>query len=449
MTEKMNLALDLSFSHMEGRWRLPGSWVGRDFPDFAMYRELAQIAERGRFDMIFFGDGTGIPSTWGGSIDAAVKWGVGWPRQDMGPFIAALSQWTQHVGFGITYASTFMHPFYTARLLNSLDHITSGRIAFNIVTSSRRADAQNYGFDELMEHDRRYERMEEFVSVCKALWKSVAPDALIRDRKTGVFADPSKVKAIDHVGEFFKVKGPLNSVPSPQGRPVLIQAGGSPRGIAASANFADVVFGGARNVKAMAAHRVALDAALVEAGRDPATVGILWDIQLVVGETEQEAKAHKASLMGLLPPEATGVFMSHNTGYDFSNLPPKFALRELADKIAAANASPVGIVHQLMVERGENYEMTAEEFFEESWQTATGYNHTHAGTAEQVADELEEMFEASGSRGGFMVAHPQVTPRDLVDVVGLLVPELRDRGRLPEQYEGSTLRENLGLAPFA
>jgi len=272
---------------------------------------------------------------------------------------------------------------------------------------------------------------------------------LIRDRKTGVFADPSKVKAIDHVGEFFKVKGPLNSVPSPQGRPVLIQAGGSPRGIAASANFADVVFGGARNVKAMAAHRVALDAALVEAGRDPATVGILWDIQLVVGETEQEAKAHKASLMGLLPPEATGVFMSHNTGYDFSNLPPKFALRELADKIAAANASPVGIVHQLMVERGENYEMTAEEFFEESWQTATGYNHTHAGTAEQVADELEEMFEASGSRGGFMVAHPQVTPRDLVDVVGLLVPELRDRGRLPEQYEGSTLRENLGLAPFA
>jgi FMN-dependent oxidoreductase (nitrilotriacetate monooxygenase family) len=444
----MNLALDLSFSHMNGRWRLPGSWVGRKFPDFAMYRELAQIAERGRFDMIFFGDGTGIPSTWGGSIDAAVKWGVGWPRQDMGPFIAALSQWTENVGFGITYASTFMHPFYTARLLNSLDHITNGRIAFNIVTSSRRADAQNYGFDELMEHDTRYERMEEFVSVCKALWKSVAPDAIIADRSSGVFADPSKVAAIDHVGEFFKVKGPLNSVPSPQGRPVLIQAGGSPRGVQASANFADVVFGGARNTAAMSSHRERLDAALRDAGRDPETVGILWDLELIVGESEAEAKAHKDTLIDLLPPEAIGALMSHNTGYDFSKLPPKFLIKDVADQIAASGASPVGVVHQLMVERGEEYEMTAEEFFEVSWQTATGYNHTHAGTAAQVADELEEMFEASGERGGFMIAHPQVTPRDLVDVVGLLIPELRARGRFPESYEGATLRENLRLPEF-
>lgn len=447
--KKMNLALDLSFSHMEGRWRLPGSWVGRDFPDFAMYRELAQIAERGRFDMIFFGDGTGIPSTWGGSIDAAVKWGIGWPRQDMSPFVAALAQWTEHIGFGLTYASTFMHPFYTARLLNSLDHITGGRIAFNVVTSSRKADAQNYGFDELMDHDRRYDRMEEFVAVCKALWGSVDPDALIRDRATGVFADPSKVAAINHEGEFFKVKGPLNSVPSPQGRPVLIQAGGSPRGIQASANFADVVFAGARNVKAMALHRERLDAALSRAGRDPQSVGILWDIQLVVGETEQEAKAHKEALADLLPREAVGVFMSHNSGYDFSRLPPKFSLREVADQIAASNASPVGAIHQLMAERGEDYEITADEFFEEAWQTATGYNHTHAGTAAQVADELEEMFEASGERGGFMVAHPQVTPRDLVNVVGLLVPELQARGRLPSKYEGKTLRENLGLPEFA
>jgi FMN-dependent oxidoreductase (nitrilotriacetate monooxygenase family) len=413
-----------------------------------MYKELAQIAERGRFDMIFFGDGTGIPSTWAGTIDAAVKWGVGWPRQDMGPFISALSQWTEHVGFGITYASTFMHPFYTARLLNSLDHVTNGRIAFNVVTSSRRADAQNYGFDELMEHDRRYERMEEFVSVCKALWRSVQPDAINPDRETGIFADPKKVAAIAHDGEFFKVMGPLNSVPSPQGRPVLIQAGGSPRGVEASANFADVVFGGARTIAAMSSHRQRLDAALSAAGRDPSTVGILWDLEVIVGESEAEAKAHKDSLIDLLPPEAIGALMSHNTGYDFSTLPRKFFLKDIQEKIAASGASPVGVIHQLMIERGEEYEMTSEEFFELSWQQATGYNHTHAGTAAQVADEFEEMFEASGERGGFMIAHPQVTPRDLVDVVGLLIPELRRRGRFPEKYEGGTLRENLGLPEF-
>jgi FMN-dependent oxidoreductase (nitrilotriacetate monooxygenase family) len=449
VTEQMSLALDLSFSHMEGRWRLPGSWVGRRFPDLAMYRELALIAERGCMDMIFFGDGTGIPSAYHGSRDPAVYWGVGWPRQDMSPFIAALSQITHRIGFGLTYSSTYMHPFYVARLLNSLDHVTGGRMAFNVVTSSRPADAANYGFEQLMDHDERYVRMEEFVDVCQALWRSVQPDAFRWDPETGQVADPAKVAPIDHRGKYFTVAGPLNSVPSPQVAPVLIQAGGSARGIAASARFADVVFAAGHSLPRVRAHRERLDAELRGQGRDPAGVGILWDIQVVVGETPQDAQARKAALFGLLPREAVGASLSANSGYDFSTLPEKFLLGEIHEQIVARNASPMGFVGGLVAEHGADYEMSKDEFFEIGWKQVSGFDHTIAGSYGQVADELEEIFEASGERGGFMIAHPQVTPRDLVDVVGLLIPELRRRGRFRQRYEGSTLRDILGLPPFA
>ncbi|MBV9593999.1 MAG: NtaA/DmoA family FMN-dependent monooxygenase [Actinobacteria bacterium] len=448
MTKHMGLALDLSFSHMEGRWRLPGSWVGRQFPDLSMYREIASIAERGRMDMIFFGDGTGIPSAWENSRDAAIRWGAGWPRQDMSPFIAALSQVTTNIGFGLTYSSTYMHPFYVARLLNSLDHVTGGRMAFNVVTSSRPADAANYGFGQLMDHDERYVRMEEFMDVCQALWRSVDEDAMLWDRATGHVADPGKIRAIDHHGKYFDVAGPLNSVPSPQGAPVILQAGGSPRGIAASARFADVIFAGAHDKASMSKHRSALDAALVLAGRDPSDVGIFWDIQLVVAETPEDAIARKNQLFGLLPIEAVGAHVSANAGMDFSTLPPKFVLGELHERIMASNASPKGIVGALIDEHGADYEMSRDDFFEYAWRQASGYDHTVAGSYTEVADELEAMFEASGERGGFMVAHPQATPRDLVDVVGLLIPELRRRGRFRTEYEGSTLRDTLGIGPF-
>jgi FMN-dependent oxidoreductase (nitrilotriacetate monooxygenase family) len=444
---KMHLAFDLSWTHLEGRWRMPGSWTGRVYPDLGMLKEIASIAERGRVDMLFFGDGTGIPSTWRGSQDEAVRWGIGWPRQDMSPYIAILGQHTKHIGFGITYSSTFMHPFYVSRLLNSLDHVTNGRMAFNVVTSTRRADAANYGFDELMEHNSRYNRMEEFIDVCKALWSSIDPDAFLWDRQTGIVVeDPSKVRAINHAGAFFKVKGPLSCVPSPQGRPVLIQAGGSPRGIKASAHFADYVFAACKPTRHNIAHRETLDAELRAKGRDPSQIGILWDIVLVIGETEAEATRRKELLLTAIPPEAAGAFISHNAGYDFSKLPARFSLGELNREIASTNASPVGLVHKLALHLGEDTEMTRGEFFEHGMKIATAYDDTIAGTAQQVADFMEAEFEATGSRGGFMIAHPQSSPRDLLNVVDFLVPELQRRGRFRTEYEGTTLKDNLRIA---
>lgn len=438
----MHIGYDMSWTHLEGRWRTPGSWSHAEFPDIGIFEEAARIAERGLLDFIFFGDGTGIPSTWGGSIDEAVRWGIGWPRQDMSPYIAVLSRATKHIGFGLTYSSTFMHPFYVARLLNSLDHVTGGRIAFNVIVSSRRADAANYGFDELMEHSHRYDRMEEFIDVCKALWASVGPDAFVWDRDSGQVADPAKVRAINHVGKFFKVKGPLASVPSPQGRPVLIQAGASPRGIKASAHVADHIFAASPGLARQVKHRQELDAALVAEGRDPAKVGVVWDVVLLVGETEQEAKRRLGELRNALPREAIGVFLSHQVGYDLSKLPARFTTEEISAAITASNASPI-VFGTMTRKLDPKVEISREEFYDFMMRGEATYEHTIAGSASQIADYLEEVFVATGERGGFMIAHPPATPRDLLNVVDYLIPELQRRGRFRTAYTGKTLRENL------
>jgi FMN-dependent oxidoreductase (nitrilotriacetate monooxygenase family) len=363
---------------------------------------------------------------------------------DMSPWITSMSRVTSHVGFGLTYASTFMHPFYVARLLNSLDHITNGRIAFNVITSQRRADAENYGFDELMEHGQRYDRMDEFMDVCLALWRSVDPDAFKWDVRTGEVATPDKVRPINHVGKFFKVKGPLSVPPSPQGYPVLIQAGGSARGTRTAARFVDHVFGGRKPIPLMAKQREELDQAIRDAGRDPSTIGIIWATKIMVAETEHEAKQLKERLISRVPREAVGAWLSHNTGFDMSTLPPEFSLRELNERIVAANASPVGFVGLLAQTHGQDGKITLDEFFDHGLKAATGYGSTVAGTATQVADYLEEVFEATGSRGGFMIGHSQgENPQILRNVVQMLVPELQRRGRFRHAYTGRTLRENL------
>ncbi len=444
MKPQMHLAIDVSWTQVETTWREPGARVGRHYPDVGLFEDIARVAERGLIDLIFFGDSTGIPSTWKGSIEDAVTWGVAWPRLDMSPWITAMSRVTGHVGFGLTYATTFMHPFYVARLLNSLDHITNGRIAFNVITSQRKADAQNYGFDELMEHGQRYDRMDEFMDVCRALWTSVAPDAFEWNRETGRVADPAKVRAIDHVGKFFKVKGPLSVPPSPQVVPVLIQAGGSPRGTRTAARFVDHIFGARKPIPAMARQRAEVDAALAAEGRDPAKVGIIWSTQIMVGETEAEAKRMKERLIERVPREAVGVWLSHNTGFDMSTLPPRFSLRELNERIVAANASPVGFVGTLLQKYGEDGEIDLDEFMHQGLMAATSYGTTVASTAAKIADELEERFEGSGSRGGFMLRHSQAEQIDaLHNIVDLLVPELQRRGRFRTAYTGRTLRENL------
>lgn len=439
----MHLACDMSWTHLDGRWRTPRSWINRQFPDIKMYEDLARVAERGCLDMMFFGDGTGIPTTWQGNIDTAVQWGIQWPRQDMSPYISALSRVTQNLGFCLTYSSTFQHPFNVARLLNSLDHVTDGRIAFNVVTSTRLSDFQNYGYDKLMNHDQRYDLMEEFMDVCQMLWNSVEPEAFVWDRITGQVADPAKVKAINHIGKFFKVKGPLNTVPSPQQQPVLIQAGGSPRGIKASAHFAEHVFASHRDLTGKKQHRLELDNALVANGRNPSSVGILSSMIPIVAESTKEAHEYRERMITMIPKEAVGAFLSHDIGYDFSKLPERFVPWDLAEEIKAAQNSPISLVSQMARQLGAGVSISRDEFFHEGLKTATGYSRAITGTASEVADWMEEQFDGSGSRGGFMISHPYSTPTDLQRTVDLLIPELQRRGRFRRKYETKLLRDTL------
>ena len=446
MKKRIQLAFDISWTEVESNWRNPGSWVDRHHPNIGLFEDVARVAERGGLDLIFLGDSTGIPDMWKDSIDDAVTYGVAWPRFDMSPWIVAMSRVTKHLGFGLTYSSSFMHPFYTARLLNSMDHITNGRMAFNVITSARRSDFANYGYDGLPEHGDRYERLEEFIDVCRALWNSVEPDAFLWDKASGRIADPAKVHPINHQGKFFKVKGPLSVVPSPQGSPVIIQAGGSPRGTKGAAHVADHVFGRTKTLPLMTKQRQDLDDALVAEGRNPEEVSIIWALRAIVGKTEKQAHALREALISDVPIEAVGVWLSHNTGYDMSKLPPRFSLAELQERIVAAQASPVGFVNLLAHKYGEHAEFDREEFFRHGLESATGYATALTGTAAQIADRFEEVFEATGSRGGFMVKQSQAGPREIMlNIVDHLVPELQRRGRYRNSYEGKTLRENLAV----
>jgi alkanesulfonate monooxygenase SsuD/methylene tetrahydromethanopterin reductase-like flavin-dependent oxidoreductase (luciferase family) len=285
--------------------------------------------------------------------------------------------------------------------------------------------------------------MEEFVDVCKALWASVDADAIVAERATGVFADAAKIHAIHHRGPHFSVRGPLNSVPSPQRRPVLVQAGASPRGVRASAHFADIVFAQSGTLSTLRRHRAALDLALVAEGREPRDVGVLWSVQLIIAETSEEAKGRKEHLLDALAPEAVGVYLSHNSGYDFSTLPTRFDLEDLADRIAATNATQAGFVQRLLAERGGDTLITRDEFFSRANASVSGYDTVFAGTATEVADHLEETFEATGCNGGFMMSTPEAMSKTLLAISDLLVPELQRRGRFRHCYEGDTLAANL------
>jgi alkanesulfonate monooxygenase SsuD/methylene tetrahydromethanopterin reductase-like flavin-dependent oxidoreductase (luciferase family) len=194
----------------------------------------------------------------------------------------------------------------------------------------------------------------------------------------------------------------------------------------------------------MAQQRRDMDAALIEHGRDPQEVGIVWATKIIVGETAAEAARLREQLIADVPMEAVGVWLSHNTGFDMATLPPRFSVRELNERIVAANASPIGFVGLLIEQYGQDGEIERDEFMRYGLEAATGYGITRTGTAAQIADHLEEVFEATGSRGGFMLGHSQCGPRDLLhNIVDLLVPELQRRGRFRTAYTGRTLRENL------
>lgn len=436
--ETIHLAADLSFLHTDYMWRMPGSWVGYPYystSDF--YEEVARTAERGLFDLLFFGDTGGTSEDYGGNHDAVVRLGTKWPRHDMTPMIPVLARVTQHVGYALTMSTTYHHPFHIARLFNSLDHVTRGRIAWNAVTSAYKGEAANWGFDVMMEHDERYRRAQEFLEVACALWDSVEPDALVLDRENGIFADPAKVHRIDYRGAYFNVRGPLPALPSPQQRPIIIQAGQSGPGMDLAAKYADLQFSTRRNLDSMKQHRAAIDERLAKFGRSPRDLGILWSVRVQVADSVSEAREKERKFLDSIPPEAGLIEMSQWYGVDFSTATLDMTLRDFADQVKSQRGN-LGSFEEML--RTTDPGMTVREFGRDF---SSQRVFVAEGTPVEIVDRLEQVHYETGANGGFILARGFHASDNIREFVDRVVPELQRRGLSKTAYSGKTLRENL------
>jgi FMN-dependent oxidoreductase (nitrilotriacetate monooxygenase family) len=437
-SETIHLAADLSFLHTDYLWRMPGSWIGYPYYGTSeFYEDIARIAERGVMDMLFFGDTGGTSEDYGGNHEAVVRYGAKWPRHDMTPMIPLMAKAASGVGFALTLSTTYHHPFHCARLFNALDHVTRGRIAWNAVTSAYKNEAANYGFDEMMEHDERYVRAQEFLDIAFKLWDSVEPDALVLDRERGIYADPKKVHRIDHRGRYFNVRGPLPALPSPQRRPVVIQAGLSGPGMQLAATYAELQFSTRRTLASMKQHRAALDAALRAAGRKPRDIGVLWSIRIEVADSDAHAAEKERRYLESIPPEAGLVEMSAQYGVDFSMAKPGMRLSDFADEVRAQKGN-LGSFEELLKTADPNQSLKdfAYRFLVDRILTATG-------TPQKIADILEELHHETGANGGFILGRGYSATGNISDFVDYVVPELQRRGLAKTKYAGPTLRENL------
>ena len=437
-SQSIHLAADISFLHTDYLWRLPGSWVGYPYYSSSeFYEDLARIAERGVMDMLFFGDTGGTPEDYGGDFRAVVEHGAKWPRHDMTPMIPLMARAAAGVGFAWTLSTTYHHPFHCARLFNALDHVTKGRVAWNAVTSAYKNEAANYGYDEMMEHDERYVRAQEFLSVACQLWDSIEPDAVILDREKGVFMDPSKVHRIDHRGKYFNVRGPLPALPSPQRRPVIIQAGLSGPGLQLCADFAELQFSTRRTLPSMQSHHTALDAALARAGRKPRDIGILWSIRVEVADSDAEYAERERRYLEAVPPDAGLIEMSAQYNVDFSKARPGMRLADFADEVAGQKGN-LGSFDELLktVDPKQTVQEFGRRFLLERVLAATG-------TPKTIVDKLEELHFATGANGGFILARGFSASDNLKNFVEFVVPELQRRGLSKKKYAGPTLRDNL------
>jgi FMN-dependent oxidoreductase (nitrilotriacetate monooxygenase family) len=437
-SEIIHLAADLSQVHANLTWNYPGSWEGYPYyGDPAIYLEYAAIAERGIFDLCFFADTADTSEDADGNIDDPIRYGLRWPKHDPMPMAVAMAMVTARVGFAVTMSTTYQHPFHLARLFNTLDHVTRGRIAWNAVTSAFTNEAMNWGYDALPDPTWRYDRAEEHLAVVHKLWDSVGPDTLILDRETGQFGDPSQVHLIDHVGEHYKVRGPLPCLPSPQGKPVIFAAGQSPRGLEFVAKYADCQFAQAATLENMVKQRARLDQVLVANKREIRDLGVMWALRVEVVDSAAEARERERKFFDSQPPAAMLWQLSHLWGLDLARRPEKTTLGDIVEEVHALGTM-IGYLNDALASVGPD--MTLREY---AVHRALHSTPNAIGTPEQVADRMEELHHAAGANGGFSITRHLSAPGTLREFVDRVVPELQRRGLTRSEYQGPHLRDNL------
>ena len=429
---KLGAFLQATGHHVAG-WRHPDTEAnaGRSI---AHYRQIAQTAERAKFDALFLADGVAIRAH---DTDTLYRTARGATFEPL-TLLSALSAVTERIGLVATVSTTYNEPFHVARKFASLDHLSDGRAGWNVVTSWSDAEARNFNLDKHPEHGARYERAEEFVDVVKGLWDSWEDDAFKLDKASGMHFDPAKLHTLNHHGRHFSVRGPLNVARPIQGHPVIVQAGSSERGQELAARTAEVIFTAQQSLADAQKFYAGLKGKLAKFGRDPSQLKIMPGVFPVVGRTEAEAQEKHELLQSLIDPSVGLAMLSHHLGgIDLTDYP-------LDGPIPHDLQEPNGTKSRFQLVSGialkEN--LTLRQL---SLRVATARGHWSIyGTPESIVDRLEDWF-LHGAADGFNIMPPTL-PGGLDDFVALVLPELRRRGLFRTEYEGRTLRDHLGLA---
>ena len=403
-------------------------------PNIAHSVHVAQTAERGKLDMVFLADAVGVRE-YDEPPGALCRFSNS-SRFEPLTLLSALSMVTQRIGLVATLSTTYSEPFHVARQFASLDHLSGGRAGWNVVTSVTPMEAQNFHYETTPDYDKRYGRAAEFVEVVRGLWDCWDDDALVRDKASGVFFDPAKMRVLNHKGEYFSVRGPINIPRTPQGYPVIVQAGASEQGQELCAATADVAFSAAASLANAQKYYASLKGRMAKYGRPTSHLHVMPGIMAVVGRSEQEAQDKYGQLQDLIDPKVGLAQLAASLGdlsaYDLDGPVPE-------DKINPRMRSRAA----LMLDMARRNNFTIRQLY---LAVAAGTGHRVAvGTPQQVADGMQEWFENEAADGFNYV--PAALPGGIVDFVDLVVPELQRRGLFRTEYEGKTLRENLGV-PF-
>jgi FMN-dependent oxidoreductase (nitrilotriacetate monooxygenase family) len=387
--------------------------------------------ERGLFDAVFLADELAPYNSFEDSSDATVRYAVQAPTHEPAALTPIITGATEHLGVGLTLSTAFEHPYSMARRLSTFDHLSGGRIAWNIVGSYSPSEFAAYG-QELPDRSTRYERIEEYVDLCCQLWDSWQPDAVAADRETGIYAYPEKIAEVRFEGKYFRCRARHFVAPSPQGRPVLWQAGASEQGRQFAAATAEAIFAIQPTVATMRAYSDDIRRRIAAAGRDAAAVKLYYGAQVIVGDTESEAREKADYLRSLLRPEASLAMLSGQLGVDFSTFDPSAPLKDIAvpgiqgvkDALVASGAGE----HVTVAEAADTY--------------AFRFSMPQViGTPESVADQLETFLDDGGADGFMLLA--TYTPGCFEEFVDQVIPELQRRGRYRTRYPGKTLRDNI------
>ncbi|MEK8126725.1 LLM class flavin-dependent oxidoreductase [Paenibacillus filicis] len=415
-----------------GLWRHPENNRHR-YKDLRYWTELAQLLEQGKFDALFLADVVGVYDIYKGSKDPAVREAVQLPINDPLLLVPAMAVVTEHLGFAVTFSTTYEPPFAHARRMSTLDHLTNGRVGWNVVTSHLPSAAKNFGLDHMVKHDKRYEIANEYLEVCYKLWEgSWDDDAVVRDVERGIYTDPNKVHYIHHEGEHFKVPGPHLSEPSLQRTPVIYQAGSSDRGRAFAAKHAECVFLEAPSLELLKRHAQDIREKAAQYGRQPDHIKMFTGLSVIVGRTREEAQRKYDEYAKLLSVEGVLAHYGGGSGYDLS------AYRK-DEYLEYAESDHI----QTDAARYTKHSPTRKTVGQivESMGSLSARGLLAIGTPEEVADQLESWVEQSGIDGFNL--RQFVSPGTFRDFVELVVPELQKRGIYREHYEPGTFRERL------